>query len=392
MSAVTVAGVGKRYRRDPSGRPRTLRSMPEWRARTDSWALRDVSFDVGRGETVGLIGGNGSGKSTMLRLLAGLTRPTEGRVEVHGRVSGLLSLGDGVHPLLSGEENALTLALLGGLTARQARARLPDIATFAELEAEMDQPLRTYSSGMRLRLAFATAVAIEPEILLVDEILSVGDLRFQEKCLVRLEEMQSVGVTIVVTSHYMAQVRRLCSRVVWLSGGQRRAVGPVDEVVDRYERAMTDGVPSVAGSDGSVRMGSGEVEIVGVRLLDAAGRRGERVVAGQGMTVEIEYLAHEPVPGAIFGVSAHTEGSGERCFDLSTAADGQTVGPLSGSGRVCLHLDRLDLVGGDYRLDVGVYEAGWDRPYDYRWHAYPFEVVGAPVPGPLGPPHRWSVA
>lgn len=391
MSAITVTGVGKRYRQDPGGRTRTLRTLPQWRARTDHWALREVSFDVGRGETVGLIGGNGSGKSTMLRLLAGLTRPTEGQISVHGRASGLLSLGDGVHPLLSGEENAFTLGLLGGLTAKQARARMPQVAAFAELESQMDQPLRTFSSGMRLRLAFATAIAVEPEILLVDEILSVGDLRFQEKCLSRLEEMQAGGVTIVVTSHFMDQIRRLCSRVVWLSGGQRRAIGATEEVVERYERAMTDNVPRETAADGAVRMGTGEVEITGVRLLDGDGRPTGRIVSGHGLVVEVEYLAHETVPDAIFGVSAHTE-DGERCFDFSTAADGHVVGRLAASGCVRLHLDRLDLVGGRYRLDVGIYEADWDRPYDYRWRAYPFEVVGATSPGPLGPPHRWSLS
>ena len=394
---IAVDDVSKRYRRDPAGRPRRLprgtrdlRDLRGWWRRHEQWALRDVSFTVDRGETVGLIGANGSGKSTLLRLLAGLTRPTTGTVEVRGRASGLLTLGDGVSPLLTGEENALTLGLLAGLSRRQVLARMGDIAAFSELGDAFLDPLRTYSSGMCLRLAFAAAIHVEPEVLLVDEILSVGDLRFQQKCLARMEELQERGVTIVVASHDLDQVRRFCTRAVWVERSRVRAVGPADEVVARYAFAMTERSASTRRSDGTIRMGTGEVEITAVRLLGRSGRRVGAVPTGAPLTVEIDYGARRRVPNAIFGVSCH-DAAGNRCLDVSTAADGVDVGALRDRGTVGLHLDRLDLPGGEYSVDVGVYEAEWDRVYDYRWRALPLEVRGPSGEGLLQPPRRWSL-
>ncbi len=390
MNIIEARSVSKRYRRDPSGR-RYLRTLPDWGAKIEHWALRDVSFTVGPGETIGLVGANGSGKSTLLRLLCGLTRPTVGTIVVNGRADGLLTLGEGVNPLLTGRENALTLAILGGLTRAEARRALEFVAAFAELEDEMDAPLRTYSTGMQLRLAFAVAMYARPEVLFLDEILSVGDLRFQEKCLSHLESLQRDGLTMVVTSHDMSQVRRLCTRVVWLSSGRVRLTAPVEEVVDRYEHAMhEDAPPAVSGPDGRLRIGSQEVEITDVQLLDRDNRPISSVKTGDPITIRIAFVAHTPVSDPIVNVSAHTEGGAERCFDLSTAADGAPLGKVSGPGTVQLNLERLDLAGGDYRIDVGIYGAGWEPTYDYIWGGWPLEVRGRRSPGPLGPPHRWA--
>ncbi|HVE45839.1 MAG TPA: ABC transporter ATP-binding protein [Acidimicrobiales bacterium] len=392
MSEIEVHQVGKRYRLSSTGMPRTLQTLPERTSRIEQWALRDVDLSVARGETVGLIGRNGSGKSTLLRVLAGITRPTCGRVVVRGRVHGLLSLGEGLHPLLSGEENAFTTAILAGLTRREARRRLPDIAAFAELEEHMDQPLRTFSAGMRLRLAFSAAIHANPEILLIDEILSVGDLRFQEKCFVYLQQLQSSGVTIVLASHELAQILRLSQRAVWMADGQVRHIGEAAEVVERYEQAMNEGVPArEPWPEGGSRHGTGEVEVVKVRILDGDGME-TNVIGGTGpMTVEIDFMAHQAVPDAIFGVSAHALSDGVRAFDLNTRADGHVVGSLEGPGTIRLHLDRMNLEGGSYRLDVGIYEAKWAFPYDYLWQAFPLEVQPRERPGRQGPPHRWAL-
>jgi lipopolysaccharide transport system ATP-binding protein len=389
---IDIDRIGKRYRNRHGQPPRTLRTLARTRGHTDHWALKDVTLTLERGETFGVVGRNGSGKSTLLRVLAGVTRPTLGRVRLARRVSALLTLGEEMHPMLSGEENALTGAILAGLTRRQALRRIPEVAAFAELEDHMDQPLRTFSEGMRLRLAFSVAINVDPEILLIDEVLAVGDLRFTEKCLAHLGHLQDQGVTVVVASHDLRQVRMLAKRAMWLAEGRVRHVGESGSVVDRYERAMQEASPVRAGEPTGVhRRGSGEVEIADVRLLDDGGREVASITSGTPLTVVINYVAHVEVPSAIFGVSAHSEVDGLKCLDLSTEADGHEIGPLRGSGTIRLSLDRLDLAGGPYRFDVGVYEANWDRAYDYLWQAFPLEVRRPRSGGVLAPPHRWSM-
>ncbi|CAN5258020.1 ABC transporter ATP-binding protein [soil metagenome] len=377
MSDIEVIDVSKRYRIAPGGGPRRLRRLNKLGARKEHWALRDVSFEVGRGESIGLLGKNGSGKSTLLRLLGSVTQPTSGEIRIQRKVSGLLTLGEAFHPLLSGEENAITGAIVAGLTRRRALQRLTDIAAFAELEDFMDQPLRTYSDGMRLRLAFATAINIEPELLLIDEVLAVGDIRFRDKCMRRLNELRESGVSAVVASHYMGQLRAVCDRALWMADGRVRAMGHVDEVVERYERAMEETAPvREPGGMAAKRFGTGDVEIVDVKLVNAAGTASATVPAGSSVTVVIEYMAHKEVAEAIFGVSVHSA-DGIRYLDFSTAADGQSTGTLKGSGQVQLHLERIALAGGTYHLDAGVYESDWEHTYDYLWQALYFDVASA---------------
>src|SRR5680860_22719 len=393
MNEIEVAGVSKRYRYASSGMPRKLKTLGQRGERVDHWALREVSFAVARGETVGVMGKNASGKSTLLRLLAGITRPTVGSIRILRSVSGLLTLGEGMHPLLSGEENVFSGAIVAGMKRAEALRRLQQIASFAELEEHMDQPLRTYSDGMRLRLAFAVAIHVDPEILLVDEVLAVGDLRFQEKCFSHLESLQAAGVTVVVASHDLNQILRLSTRALWLVDGSIQHIGESSEVVDHYKTAVSDSMtlrePLTIGGR---RHGSGEVEILEVRLLDSRGKETDLIAPGGPLTVEIEFVAHQEVLGAIFVVSDHGDRDGIRCFDLHTGEQGGPVGRLHGPGIVRLHLDRLDLTGGRYRLDVGIFESSWERAYDYLWQAFPVQVSGqADEVAVLRPPHRWSM-
>jgi lipopolysaccharide transport system ATP-binding protein len=390
MSEIELRDVGKRYRRTTTG-VRKLRRFREWGPRVEQWALREVSFTVEPGETLGIVGRNGSGKSTLLRVVAGITRPTHGSVAVARRISALLTLGEAFHPLLSAQENALTQSILAGVTRRQALARLSDIATFAELEDHMDQPLRTFSQGMRLRLGFAVAISTDPEIMLIDEILAVGDLRFQRKCYERLAELQDSGVTIVVASHEMRQIRAVCRRALWLSGGCVRAFGEASDVVERYESSMTEGIPrrNPVGM-GKERLGTGEVEITRVRLLDALGREASSIPPGEAIRVEIDYLARQTIPNPIFGVSAHSQQDDVLHFDVSTAGDDYVVGELSGEGTVSLHIEQLDLGSGSYWLDVGVHEADRYRPYDYLWEVLPFHVGSSRREAP-NPSRWWSI-
>jgi homopolymeric O-antigen transport system ATP-binding protein len=391
VNAIEVVDVSKRFRRPPGGVPRRLRNLRTMGPPVETWALRDVSFAVASGETVGLIGSNGSGKSTLLRLIAGLTRPTTGAIAVHHDLSGLLTLGESFQPLLSGEENALTAAILAGLSRKEALTRLDEVVAFAELEGHMDKPLRTFSDGMRLRLAFAVAVHTDPEILLLDEILAVGDMRFQEKCLGRLELLRERGVSILLTSHYMAQVRRLCHRVVWLSKGELRALGDVDDVTGRYEDAMREGQAPEPLPGGGLRLGTREIEITAIRLTDARGRAIRRLAAGTGVTVAIDFVAHRDVTDATFSVGVHAADRGVQCLDLDMASDLEPTAIGGGPGTVELEIDRLDLADGSYHLDVGVYDADWDRTYDHHWQALSFEVSGAGGKAVLAPPRHWKL-
>ncbi len=389
---IDVVGVGKRFRR-PSNQRGTgsLRSLGELRGRTDHWALRDVTMSIDHGESVGIIGRNGAGKSTLLRLLSGITAPTTGSITLHSPVSGLLTLGDSFQTILTGEENALTAAILAGLTRAQAKSRLDDITRFAELDDVIDQPLRTYSDGMKLRLAFAVSVHVDPEVLLIDEVLAVGDVRFRQKCLAELTRLRDDrSLTLVLTSHDLDQVRTLCSRAVWLSDGRVECDGSPDDVAARYvESFATEVGETVVSETGQVRQGTGEIRILRVGLnADESGHG--TIVAGDPLAISVDLIAHEPVDEAVFVVTAYDE-HGATCFDLATEYDGLTVGPLDDEHGVRLLLHRLDLAPGSYRLDVGVYTPSFARAIDLLIDSVHFEVAGPKATGMIVPPHQWTL-
>ncbi len=248
--AIRAESLSKRYRISPR-RPRyyTLRDelvdkvRALWRngdgesgAKT-IWALSDVSFEVKRGEVVGIIGRNGAGKSTLLRILSRIIEPTSGWADMYGRIDSLLDVGTGFHPELTGRENIYFNAAILGMRKAEIERKFDDILTFAELETFIDTPVKYYSGGMYMRLAFAVAAHLEPEILLVDEVLAVGDTQFQEKCLRKIREAGTSGRTVVLVSHQMSQIRQLCDWVIWLDGGRTREVGPAEDVVAKYEGA-----------------------------------------------------------------------------------------------------------------------------------------------------------
>jgi lipopolysaccharide transport system ATP-binding protein len=244
-SAITVRGVSKRFQKYPPQRPSTLhealtRGYRQLRPSETFWALRDVDLDVPYGACLGLVGANGAGKSTLLRLIAQVGRPDVGTIEVRGRMNALLDLGAGFHPDLTGRENVILGGVISGLTRREVKRRFDEIVAFAELESFIDNPLRTFSTGMRLRLAFSVVALAEPAILLVDEILAVGDLAFQHKCVRRIEDLKAKGCTLVVCTHDPGLVRDLCDSAVWLDAGRVAAAGSPAMVVDDYVRAADD--------------------------------------------------------------------------------------------------------------------------------------------------------
>jgi lipopolysaccharide transport system ATP-binding protein len=260
MSDVVIKaeGLGKRYRvgererylalRDVLARAVTapFRRNRERRPADYLWALRDVSFGVQRGEVVGLVGRNGAGKTTLLKILSRITSPTAGFAEIHGRVGSLLEVGIGFHPELTGRENVYLSGAILGMRKTEINRKFDEIVAFAGVERFIDTPLKHFSTGMQMRLAFAVAAHLEPEILLVDEVLAVGDIEFQKKCLGKMQEVSNSGRTIVFVSHQMNQIRRLCERALWIDGGQIRDAGPANQIVGAYEAEMSSGATLVA--------------------------------------------------------------------------------------------------------------------------------------------------
>ena len=386
--AVMASRLTKTFRVPHPNRVRKFAHLRDMFSHERFTAVDDVSFEVHRGEVFGLIGANGSGKSTVLRLVAGLTRPSSGDVLRSADVNGLLSLGEGLQNELSGRDNAYTIAILSGLTPRAAKAKLGWITEFSELGAVIDQPLRTYSDGMRLRLAFAASVAVEPEILVVDELLAVGDIRFRQRCIDHMKGLATSGCAILVTSHSPADLDEVCDRAIWLRNGHTMSVGDVETVSHHYANAMRDAVgPASVDDDGSMRLGSGEAEITDIFVTTPSGIPVEELRAGDAVAFEFT-VADCDVDRAIPGVSVSLE-DGTTVLDLVEDAEECGV-PIAPGTRFRLELERLDLGSGQYFVDVGLYAPGWTHPFDYRWHSRGFTVRGPGHPGKLTPPHRWS--
>jgi lipopolysaccharide transport system ATP-binding protein len=402
--AIIVQRLGKRFSRYHAERPVTimeaaLSGLRRMRPSDHFWALRDVSFTVSPGQMLGILGKNGAGKSTLLQLIGGVGRPDEGKVKVNGRIGALLDLGAGFHPDLTGRENAFVSAVVAGLSRREVARRFDAIVEFAELQAFIDNPLRTYSTGMQMRLAFAVAVHTDPQVLLVDEFLSVGDLAFQAKCLQRISQLKAEGCAIVLISHSAEQIQELCDRALWLRQGQVVVDGEPEVVAGQYVAEMrsqtlqrTPARPPQLTKSGlelrinENRFGSLEVEITDVQLLPVS-----QINSGEALDVEIEYQLEKPISAPIFNVSISRE-DGEICFDANTEAMGRSLPLIQGKGQIKLHFDRLDLSGGKYFVNVGVYEQTWAYAYDYHWHVYPLEIR-SPLgeKGILSPPLRWEV-
>ena len=377
LGAVAVRGLGKRYpgrERDP-----------------DLWALRDVAFDVARGGALAIVGENGSGKSTLLDLLMGVTRPSAGTVAMAGPVASLLELGAGFFVELTGRENAVQLGLLSGLTRRQSDSLAAAARAFAEIGQFFDRPVRTYSAGMVMRLGFAIAVSLEAPVVLVDEVLAVGDGYFQRKCIDRLREVRATGSTLVVASHDLHALKGLCDRALWLRQGRTVALGPAEEVIGRYEehlRLKTAEAPGLAPG----RRGTGEVTIRAVRLKGAEGRERTEFRSGETLRVEVEFDAGRPIDSPVMGVAIFRE-DGVYCCGPNTRHDASLAGTYHGRYRLTAEFLELPLLGGGYEVSVSFYDK--DHVYAYAWdhRLYPFRVVMEPPEhGLVSLRHRFHVS
>ncbi len=408
--AILVQRLGKQYRRYHADKPVTLqeailRGMRGLAPVEDFWALRDISFRVEPGQMIGIIGANGAGKSTLLRLVGGVGKPDEGKLEVHGRIGALLDLDAGFHPDLTGRENVFINGVIAGLTRREVAQRFNSIVSFAELEEFIDNPLRTFSTGMQMRLGFAVAAHTEPEILLIDEVLAVGDLAFQAKCLNRINQFREEGTTILLVSHDVSLIQELCDKALWLHAGRIVAEGSPEVVGQEYTAKMMQqaelaspaeatGVRTSGGIELRInrnRFGSMEIEITNVRLMDRNGLDISELESNDPLRVEIEYLSPQPVYSPIFSVSITRE-DGLVCFDTDTQAAELILPPVEGQGRIALDIERLSLKDGHYNVDVGVFERNWSYAYDYHWDAYPLRILAVNGRKDLAPPTgRWEV-
>jgi ABC-type polysaccharide/polyol phosphate transport system ATPase subunit len=416
VKAIEVKDVHKVYRR--YGRRKhfaTLKSallsgelLRDLRPDETFHALRGVSFGVDAGRTFGIVGRNGSGKSTMLKLIAGIGKPTAGRINVEGRVSALIELGAGFHPEISGRENVFINGMMLGLTRRQIADRFDAIVEFAELQEFIDAPVKTYSSGMYMRLGFAVAVNVDPDVLLVDEVLAVGDEAFTHRCLDTFAEFKRRGKTILIVTHQLELVERFCDDALWLDRGAVRAHGEPRRVIDAYRLdvastenqalARAEGVakaealarPQAEAAAGPARWGSREVEITDVQLI---GPTGATHVFQSGDRAEIRFGVHaaQPVNDFVFGVAVFNA-DGVCCYGTNTHIEGARPDELHGRADVSFAIENLDLVEGSYTVDVAAHREN-GAPYDYHHGLYSFRIVSRVKDvGVFRPRHRWSIA
>jgi ABC-type polysaccharide/polyol phosphate transport system ATPase subunit len=410
-------------------------------------ALRGVSFSVPAGRTYAIIGRNGSGKSTALKLVAGITKPTTGVVKVQGRISALIELGAGFHPEISGRENVFINGIMLGLSKREIGRRFDEIVEFAELKDFIDAPVKTYSSGMYMRLGFAVAIHVDPDVLLVDEVLAVGDAGFTHKCLDKFGEFKRRGKTILLVTHSLDLVERFCDEALWLDSGRVRGSGDPRRVVGAYltdvgkseerelaraeerevERsagpsgpaedaarragpsgpATAEDVPAEVGTAnaGSTkqdpayaedmsrkdegRWGSREIEITGVTLKDAAGQASHIFQSGERMSIHLGVRAHQPNRDFVFGIGVYNA-EGVNCYGTNTDIENFTPEEIAGEGEVTFAIDALDLVEGTYKLDVAVHKRD-GYPYDFHRLLYTFRVKSrSKEVGIYRPRHAWA--
>ncbi len=407
MSApITVTDLSKQFKRRHKQSPMTLKETLVRRKFKSSTseefqALDKVNFEIGSGEIVGIIGRNGAGKSTLLRMIGGVGLPDSGSITVRGKVGALLELGAGFHPELTGRENIYVNGVISGLTRVEVSQRFDDIVAFSELEDFIDNPLRTYSSGMQLRLAFAISVNTDPDILLIDEVLAVGDLAFQQKCLERIEYFKRKGCAILIVSHDVEQVKAVCDRVIWLRGGTIAAHGDPQGVAEQYEHAMimetekrraTESAQRIETGqrtqDENNRQGTREMEIIDVQIKNSDGMPIAEVERGCGLTVVISCKSREINPSVIFSLSI-SDMNGEIFLDTNTADLDMPAIDQKCVARV--NIDKLDLPDGKYFLDLGIYEKDWVCIYDYHWHMHPLRVTEDERHGGRRKRPRWEL-
>src|SRR4051812_42627716 len=336
-------------------------------------ALKDVTFTVKEGEVFGVIGENGSGKSTLLKCMAGILQPNEGSVRVHKKMSALLELGAGFHPELSGRDNVFLNAAILGMSRKDIALRFDDIVEFSGLAAFIDVPVKTYSSGMYIRLAFAVAINVDPRLLIIDEILAVGDVTFQQRCLEKFVDFRNEGRTIVLVTHGMTTVKDMCDRAIWLSHGHITGEGDPADLVEAYTEAMLGNRGQSA--DGSIRRGSGEIQIVSVELFTGDGLQPvKRFRTGDSVRFRMTYRAERPVPKPVIAITLESLG-GATVTAPCTRDIGLIPEDLSGDGTIEVEFDSVSLLPGTYDMHTAITDFNRSHIYDHLQLAFRFDVM-----------------
>jgi ABC-type polysaccharide/polyol phosphate transport system ATPase subunit len=415
MNAVEVENVTKLYKKFAHKRQfQTLKSallkgnfFASLSPRETFSALKDVNCTVPEGQIFGIIGSNGSGKSTLLKLIAGISKPTYGKIRTHGKISALIELGSGFHPEISGRENIFINGIMLGLTRKQITDRFDEIVHFAELEDFIDQPVKTYSSGMFMRLGFAVAVNVDPDILLIDEVLAVGDEGFAHKCLDKIADFKKRRKTMVIVTHSMAMIEKLCDSALWLKKGEMMKLGDPRMVCGSYlmdveakeERELQQEHQQVAEhlqaldtSDPELkqtRWGGGEIQITKVQLFDEHEQEKYVYTLGEPIQIKLFVRARHPVDDFVFGIGIFNS-EGILCYGTNTHIEELEPIECNGAGEVTFHIDQLNLLEGTYFLDVAAHRRD-EYPYDYHRHLYTFKVRSRHKDvGIFRPNHRWD--
>lgn len=372
-NAITVEGLGKKFRL-MQDRNWTLKAtlLAGHRTRYEEfWALRDVSFEIPTGETFGIVGGNGSGKSTLLKVLAGILRADEGSAIARGRLSALLELGAGFHPELTGRENVYLNGSILGFTSREIRNLFDDIVEFAELEQFIDEPVRNYSSGMYMRLGFSVAIHVEPEILLVDEILAVGDLTFQKRCLDRFARLRDEGRTIVVVSHDLDMIGRLCDSSVWINKGELASVGSSSSVLEDFISHDENSDVNVSDQTHQLRLKPDDL-VKSLDLVDINGHSMSSTASGQPALIRVRYdadKAGEPVTVALGLYRA----DGTHVSSINSGA-ATSAGTDVGVIEVDYEMSSLPVQSGTYEISIALHSRDMTKVFERHTHLFRFEV------------------
>ena len=401
MTDLTFDHVSKKYRiyrpsEAPTRAPALVRKAQQlltgWQ---DFWALKDVSFQIERGEAVGIIGHNGAGKSTILKLLYNITTPTKGEIRIKGRLAALIEVASGFHPELTGRENVYLNGSLLGMKRSEITRKLDSIVDFAGVSQFIDTPVKRYSTGMYLRLGFAIAAHLDPDVLLLDEILAVGDAEFQAKCIERINQLKAHGKTIVFVSHNLAAVESLCDRVFLLRQGALYRTGPPRQVIAEYERLLAE-MPAAAPAHLTKVAEMPAAEIVSVAVFDAAGRRTTTVATGDAITAEVEYTVHEPVKDAVIEVYFYSVFGNLHCHFTSAGkgvVDGAGLELLPGRGVIEFQCPAVLLEVAAFNIEACIKHRGsaFTENIDHKQAGVLNVGRGLPVHGAFYMPHSFKL-
>lgn len=351
--AISVKNLKKQYKLYHSEKARLKEALNPFNRKyhTEFYAMNDVSFDVVKGETIGIVGKNGAGKSTLLKMITGVVTPTSGDITVDGKISSLLELGAGFNPELTGIENVYLNGAIVGLNNDEIKNKLPDILDFADIGDFIHQPVKMYSSGMFARLAFAVAVNVDPDILIIDEALSVGDLKFQLKCMDKFNEFREAGKTILFVSHDLSSIKRFCNRCIWINEGKIESVGNVNDVTDRY----SDYLKAKNSDDRQIEIAPNEIVEIKSLKIKQSGKYTDELLFGEEAEIDVEYFVNSIISEPVLGIAIYSIDNKYIC-GLNTLLDRVDIPWKIGLNKLTLKYKKINLLGGTYHFDTAIFE------------------------------------